>query len=95
MKSPLSREQTKSASQGVEMQEEIGITAGVIWGALDTKGEVSVARLKKAVNGKTPIFEWAVGWLMCEDKLIITPDKRSFRLRLKGAEAKTKAAGAS
>jgi hypothetical protein len=77
------------------MHEEIGIMAGAIWQALNTKGELSLAKLKKEVNGKTPVFDWAVGWLAREDKLIITPDKRSFRLRLKRAEAKTKAAGAS
>ena len=77
------------------MEQAIGITAGAIWRALNTNGELSVAQLKKAVNGKTPMFDWAVGWLAREDKLIITPDKRSFRLRLKEAEAKTKAAGVS
>jgi len=65
------------------MQEEIGITAGAIWHALDTEGEVSLAQLKKEVNGKTPVFDWAVGWLAREDKITITREKRSFRLSLK------------
>jgi len=77
------------------MQEEIGITAGAIWQALNTKGELSLAQLKKEVNGKASVFDWAVGWLAREDRIIITPQKRSFRLRLKEAEAKTNAAGAS
>ena len=45
------------------MQEEIGSTAGMIWRTLDAKGELSLAQLKKEVNGKTPIFGWAIGWL--------------------------------
>ena len=77
------------------MEQEIGITAGAIWQALNTQGELSLAQLKKEVNGKTSVFDWAVGWLAREDKIVITPEKRSFRLRLKEAEAKTKAAGAS
>ncbi len=33
------------------MQEEIGTTAGAIWHALNTKGELSLAQLKKELNG--------------------------------------------
>jgi Winged helix-turn-helix domain (DUF2582) len=74
------------------MQEEIGITAGVIWQALNTNGEMSLAALKKEVNGKAPIIDWAIGWLAREDKIIVTREKRSYIIRLK--EAQTKAAGA-
>lgn len=65
------------------MNEAIGNTAGAIWEALDSKGELSLADLKKAVKGKAPLFDWAIGWLAREEKVIITPDKRSFRVRLK------------
>ena len=75
------------------IQEEIGTTAGAIWQALNTKGELSVAQLRKAVKGKPPIFDWAIGWLAREDKIEITPEKRSFRIRLK--EPQARAAGAS
>jgi len=74
------------------MREEIGITAGAIWRALDTQGELSLAQLKKEVNGKTPVFDWAVGWLAREEKIVITPEKRSFRLCLKETSARAVAA---
>lgn len=64
------------------MDEEIGTIAGAIWQALNTTGEMSLAQLRKKVNGKTPLFEWAVGWLAREDKIVIAPEKRSFRIRL-------------
>ena len=70
------------------MQEEIGSTAGMIWHTLDAKGDLSLAQLKKAVNGKTPIFDWAVGWLAREDKIVITQEKRSFRIHCKEVQAK-------
>jgi Winged helix-turn-helix domain (DUF2582) len=70
------------------MQEQIGIAAGAIWHALAANGEMSLAQLKKEVTGKAPVFDWAVGWLAREDKIIITPEKRSFRLRLSGTQAK-------
>jgi hypothetical protein len=64
------------------MQEDIASTAGIIWHALNDRGELSLAKLKKAVNGKTPVFEWAIGWLAREGKLVITSENRSFRVRL-------------
>ena len=75
------------------MQGEIGNTAGAIWQALNTKGELSLAQLKKEAKGKTPVFDWAIGWLAREDKIEISLEKRSFRVRLK--EAQARAAGAS
>ena len=70
------------------MQEEIGSTAGIIWHALNEKDELSLAQLKRKVNGKTPVFDWAVGWLAREDKIMITREKRSFCLHLKGTVAR-------
>ena len=70
------------------MQEEIASTAGIIWHALNDRGELSRAKLKKEVNGKTPVFDWAVGWLAREDKIVITSEKRSFYIRLTEARAR-------
>ena len=75
------------------MQDEIGTTAGAIWSALNTRGEQSLEDLKKAVKGEEPTFDWAIGWLAREDQIVIAPEKRSFRLRLKHQLAK--ATGAS
>jgi winged helix-turn-helix protein DUF2582 len=75
------------------MHEEIGFAAGKIWHALDAGNELSLVQLKKAVGARTPVFDWAVGWLAREDKIVITPEKRSFRLRLK--DTKARAVGAS
>jgi Winged helix-turn-helix domain (DUF2582) len=64
------------------MDEEIGSTAGVIWRALSSNGELSLSQLKKEVNGKTPVFEWSIGWLAREGKIAIVAEKRSYRVRL-------------
>jgi len=69
------------------MQEEIGTAAGSIWQALNTRGELSLAQLKKEVKAKTPLFDWAIGWLAREDRIAITPKKSSFRVRLREAQA--------
>ena len=70
------------------MQEEIGSAAGMIWHTLEAKGELSLAQLKKEVNGKAPIFDWAIGWLAREDKVVITQVKPSFCIRLTEASAR-------
>ncbi len=69
------------------MHEEIGTTSGAIWQALNTRGELSLPELKRAVNAKPPVLDWAIGWLAREDKIVITREKRSFRIRLKDAQA--------
>ena len=64
------------------MHEEIGTTAGAIWKALHTKGELSLSQLKKQTKAKTPVFDWAIGWLARENKIAIMQEKRSIRIRL-------------
>jgi Winged helix-turn-helix domain (DUF2582) len=68
---------------GFTIEEDIGQMAGAIWYALNTHDEVSLAQLKKLVEGKGPIFEWAIGWLARESKVVITRKKRHFSIRLK------------
>ena len=68
------------------MHEEIGTIAGAIWQTLHSKGELSLLHLKSEVKGNTPLFDWAIGWLACEDKIVITPERRSFRVRLKDTQ---------
>jgi hypothetical protein len=75
------------------MEEEIGKTAVAIWDVLNTKGELSLSELKKAVKGQKSAFDWAIGGWRRENQVAITPEKRPFRIRLKQEQAK--ATGAS
>jgi len=65
------------------MHDEIGKAAGKIWQTLDGKGELSLEQLKEEVKGKSPLFDWAIGWLAREAKIVIMPEKRSFRIQLR------------
>jgi len=71
------------------MHKEIGTTAGAIWQALNTKGELSLPNLKQEVEAKSPVFDWAVGWLAREDKVVITRHEKSYRVRLNEPRART------
>jgi len=66
------------------MGEEIGTMAGAIWHTLEASGEMTLTKLKKELNAKSPLFDWAIGWLAREDKIILTEEKRSTRVCLKG-----------
>jgi hypothetical protein len=71
------------------MHEEIGTTAGAIWQTLNSKGELSLPSLKQQVEAKSPVFEWAIGWLAREDKVVITRRQKSYRVRLNGSQVRT------
>lgn len=68
------------------MSETIGTVAGAIWHALEANGEMTLAKLKKEVKAESPLFDWAIGWLAREDKIVLTREKRSFSACLKGWE---------
>ena len=66
------------------MSEEIGTMAGVIWHTLEANGEMTLPKLKKELKAASPLFDWAIGWLAREDKIMLTVEKRSTRVCLKG-----------
>ena len=66
------------------MNEEIGAAAGAIWHSLDVNGEMTLAKLKKELKAASPVFDWAIGWLAREDKIMLTMEKRTIRVCLKG-----------
>jgi hypothetical protein len=69
------------------MESEIGATAGAIWQTLRGNGELTLPELKKKIAGKTPMFDWAIGWLARENKIAIKRAKRSFVVHLKEAHS--------
>ncbi len=66
------------------MSEEIGTMAGAIWHTLEAKGEMTVAKLKKELKAKSPLFDWGIGWLAREDKITLTSKKQTTLVALKG-----------
>jgi len=65
------------------MNDEIGSIAGSIWNVLHARGELSMTQLKKETGAKSPAFDWAVGWLAREGNIVLTQEKKTFRIRLK------------
>ncbi len=63
--------------------EQIGTTAGKVWHALNQKGEMSVAALKKNLASKDSSVDWAIGWLAREGKVIFRREKNVLKVGLK------------
>jgi len=64
-------------------KEQIGDAAGEVWRLLNQGGPQTLGQLKKKLNGRRELLDFAVGWLAREDKLEILQEKRSILLRLK------------
>ena len=67
----------------MEMNEQVGVTAGKVWNMLNDSGPQTLAQLKKRLNGSGELVGFALGWLAREDKVEISPDKKSFKVALK------------
>jgi hypothetical protein len=67
----------------MDINGQVGETAGRVGHALSSGGPQTLAQLKKRVNGSGELLSFALGWLAREDKIEIIPVKRSFRVQLK------------
>jgi hypothetical protein len=67
----------------MDINTQVGETAGKVWHALSSVGPQTLAQLKKRVNGSGELLSFGLGWLAREDKIEIIPERKSFRVRLK------------
>ena len=67
----------------MDMNSQVGETAGKVWQALSSAGPLTLAQLKKKVDGSGEFLSFGLGWLAREDKIEIVPEKKTFRVRLK------------
>lgn len=62
---------------------QIGETAGQVWRLLESDGPQTLAQIKKKVDSKDDLVNYALGWLAREDKIEILPEKKTIRVQLK------------
>ena len=67
----------------METTEQVGVTAGMVWHILKDSGPLTVAQLKKKLNGSGDLIGFALGWLAREDKIDISKEKKSLKVALK------------
>lgn len=67
----------------METTEQVGVTAGKVWHVLKDSGPLTVAQLRKKLNGSGDLVGFALGWLAREDKVDISAEKKNFKVALK------------
>jgi len=67
----------------MELNGQVGETAGRIWHLLNDGGPHSVSQLKKKLNGSSELVNFALGWLAREDKIDIAQQKKVFTVTLR------------
>ena len=65
------------------MTDKVAHTAGLIWHTLNDKGPVKFTALQRQVKVPTALLHMGLGWLAREGKVELTPEGRSFHIRLK------------
>ncbi|SPE30606.1 conserved hypothetical protein [Acidobacteriia bacterium SbA2] len=67
----------------MELNGQVGETAGKIWHLLNDGGPHTIPQLKKKLNGSGELLSFALGWLAREDKVDITQEKKAFKVALR------------
>jgi hypothetical protein len=67
----------------MEINVQVGETAGKIWHILNDQGPQTFPQLKKKVDGSGELLSFALGWLAREDKVDITQEKKVVKVALK------------
>jgi len=63
------------------VQEEIRTAAESIFSALYHDGEMTLDTLQEKTNWRSPIFDWALGWLVGKEDVEVKPLDGSFIFR--------------
>ena len=74
---------TKTIKEVKGIQEQIIESAGTIYNYLNTKGEVSINKMKKDLSLEGNFAEMGLGWLSREDKLEYTQKAKSVTVKLR------------
>jgi len=67
----------------MEINGQVGETAGRIWHLLNDEGPQTFPQLKKKLNGSGELVGFALGWLAREDKIDISQEKKNFTVALR------------
>jgi hypothetical protein len=67
----------------MEINAQVGETAGRIWRLLDAEGPQTFPQLRKKLDGSGELLSFALGWLAREDKVGITQEKKTVKVALK------------
>jgi hypothetical protein len=67
----------------MEINGQVGETAGRIWHLLNDEGPQTFPQLKKKLNGSGELVSLALGWLAREEKVDISQEKKNITVALR------------
>jgi len=67
----------------MEINGQVGETAGKIWHLLNDEGPQSFPEIKKKLDGSSELLSFALGWLAREDKVDLIQEKKTVKVALK------------
>jgi hypothetical protein len=67
----------------MEINAQVGETAGRVWHLLSDEGPQTLPQLKKKLDGTGEVLSFALGWLAREGKVDITQEKKTVKVALK------------
>jgi len=67
----------------MEINGQVGETAGKIWHLLNSEGPQTIPQLKKKLNGSGEVVSFALGWLAREEKVDIRQEKKVVTVALR------------
>lgn len=73
----------KENPEDVDLKNEVGQTAGVVYNFLEKNGESHLRDLRKTMEGKGPLLMASLGWLLREDKITVKVTQQGIRVKLK------------
>ncbi len=65
------------------LKEKAGVVAGAIWTALNESGALEAKALKKVTKTTDKDLFMGLGWLLREDKIVISETANDFLIALK------------
>ena len=74
---------SKIKEEKLGIHEQIIESAGQIYNYLNTKGEVSITKMKKDLSLAENFAEMGLGWLSREDKVEYTQKAKSVTVKLR------------
>ncbi|MDI6641069.1 MAG: winged helix-turn-helix domain-containing protein [Elusimicrobiota bacterium] len=69
------------------METEVGSAAGLIWNYLAEHGKTDALKLKLNLGLTNSILFLALGWLLRENKLVISKEKNLYYIELKKTDS--------
>jgi hypothetical protein len=71
-------------SAKAQIVENIRAVSELIFDVLYREGDMEMGKLKKEVKHESPVFDWAIGWMVNEDDIEIVPAGDSYTIKRNG-----------